>query len=926
MIFKDKKTPRWLKASSGRRMPFPLQVILLLPLTTGLPAALHFFTEANGTDPALALSRGLEALFSPERGGVFWASLALMNLVLFAYLKPIHRCWCGESSCGEQSEAQARLAVRRLDNLGPFIILLNLAAAQAAGLLRPDRPSAQDAFFGAPRFYAAVELAVTALMAGVFLWVNLEMLLFPARRNLMAVFPALKSKRRSLYAKVVLIVSASVLFMVLQVFSVSGNFFIQGFALRDLPGLHGLPEAEFLRGPQGGQAERLKGTLQVFYLRTGFFMVIVLQLLWSIKIMMVRPLGIIRGRLAALNAGADQAGREIQIIHNDEFAPVYREINALIRRQQRELDASQGQLDSITAAAADPIVVYDDAGVILRFNPAAERYFHTAAREAVGKRINELIRLPEPDSVFFDSGRGQEGLLRMNAADEEGREYAFEAHGNRMLLEGRTEYTVVLRDIRAQLELEEGLRAAKREAEAANRMKSEFLATMSHELRTPLNAILGFSQLLSVDKNLTGAQLDKISVINRSGEHLLSLINDILDISKIEAGKMELHESVFDLAQFVNDIEDMFELRCRKKGLSLYVETVGELPRYVEGDLGKLRQIVINLVGNAVKFTEEGGVSLTAGRDGELFRFSVTDSGRGIPQDEIDLILQPFAQSSLTDNEGGTGLGLAISSRFIAMLGGTLEIRSEVGKGSTFSFTAALRETEREPEAREEAAVPAAVKEGTGPILIVDDKETNRLVLKEMLEAVGFVTVEAENGAEAVERCAELKPAAVLMDIRMPVMDGYQAVGLIKGKAETAGIKVFALTASAFRHDEEKIRAAGFDGFLAKPFKREALFALLRDRTDIRLVYEETESDPAVAPPPDPGSLDYAALAGRLGRDALEDLARWALINDFAAVHAFAEALRGTEPELARLLERYSSAYDEEGLGALAENLRSAHG
>ena len=390
----------------------------------------------------------------------------------------------------------------------------------------------------------------------------------------------------------------------------------------------------------------------------------------------------------------------------------------------------------------------------------------------------------------------------------------------------------ILRDIRKQAEFEENLRRARTEAEDASRMKSEFLANMSHELRTPLNAILGFTQLLDDDQNLTAPQKERIRVIMRSGEHLLSLINDILDISKIEAGKMELHPSVFDLWEFQDELRDMFELRCRKKGLSLYFDKGESLPRYVRGDLGKLRQIMVNLLGNAVKFTDEGGVSVFAGlereqhgrergAEGGNVRFAVRDTGRGIPKDEQEAVLKPFIQASTTDHEGGTGLGLAISSRYVAMMGGTFSIESASGEGSVFSFSVPL-ETTTETPARNEADDSdirlAGGREVTA--LVVDDQVTNRLVLKEMLERVGFSVVEAENGEKAVARAVELRPAIVFMDIKMPVMDGYAAVALLKRDPRTSGAKVFALTASAFVNDEERIATSGFDGFLAKPFKQ----------------------------------------------------------------------------------------------------------
>jgi CheY-like chemotaxis protein len=285
----------------------------------------------------------------------------------------------------------------------------------------------------------------------------------------------------------------------------------------------------------------------------------------------------------------------------------------------------------------------------------------------------------------------------------------------------------------------------------------------------------------------------------------------------------------------------MFSLRCKKAGLTLYVELAGELPRAVRGDLGKLRQVMINLVGNAVKFTDEGGIGIIVGPDAGKVRFSVTDSGKGIPSGELELIMQPFTQAS-TRQRGRHRPRLAISSRYVQMMGGSLSVQSEFGKGSTFSFAIELPETDEPVPASGEAPVAIALKKGTEvTALIVDDKELNRLVLKEMLGGAGFATIEAENGKVAYELARERKPDLVFMDIKMPVMDGYESMRLIREDEATRGIPVFALTASAFVNDERKILESGFAGFLAKPFKRSALFQLIRDRTGVELEYETVQ-------------------------------------------------------------------------------------
>jgi CheY-like chemotaxis protein len=330
---------------------------------------------------------------------------------------------------------------------------------------------------------------------------------------------------------------------------------------------------------------------------------------------------------------------------------------------------------------------------------------------------------------------------------------------------------------------------------------------------------------------------------------------------------------------------------------------------------------MINLVGNAVKFTSEGGIGILAGMDGNRIRFAVTDSGKGIPKDELKAIMEPFIQSSVTDNEGGTGLGLAISSRYIRMMGGELEVESELGRGSTFSFAIELPETDEALPDSGTIPVAVAVKKGCEvTALVVDDKELNRLVLKEMLETAGFTAIEAENGKVAVERAKEFRPDIVFMDIKMPVMDGYAAVKALKENAETRDIPVFALTASAFTNDEDRILASGFDGFLAKPFKRADLFALIRDKSRVELEYETGETaQPEKAP--DPSRVDFARAALALGKEGRAELSGYVLINDFTAIKALARRIEDKVPDFAHLIAYHATSFNESAFEGILKSL-----
>ena len=384
------------------------------------------------------------------------------------------------------------------------------------------------------------------------------------------------------------------------------------------------------------------------------------------------------------------------------------------------------------------------------------------------------------------------------------------------------------------------------EAHQANQLKSEFLANMSHEIRTPMNAILGYAQLLQEDEELDPDQLHAIGAIERSGDHLLGLINDVLDISKIEAGREELHLENFDLSYLVEGLSTMFELRCRQQGLEWQV-TSGLPHLHVYGGENKLRQILINLLGNAAKFTDRGHIGLRVeSRDRNRFFFEAVDTGPGIPSERQQAIFDPFQQDEAGLQKGGTGLGLAISKRFVEMMGGTLGLDSEPGVGTRFFFELEL------PPGREEAK--AAKRDwswmrrrraGTGiRALVVDDSGPNRDVLAGMLKAVGAEVEVAENGLEALEQARRVRPDIVFMDIRMPVMDGVEARKRLVEEHGEGTLKIVAVTASVFEHQRQLYLEQGFDDFIDKPLRIERIYGSIAELLGI----EESAAKPEVEP------------------------------------------------------------------------------
>lgn len=415
-------------------------------------------------------------------------------------------------------------------------------------------------------------------------------------------------------------------------------------------------------------------------------------------------------------------------------------------------------------------------------------------------------------------------------------------------------------------------------AEAASQAKSQFLAKMSHELRTPLNAILGFTQLLNRDASLSQEQQEYLGIIMRSSEHLLALINDILEMSKIEAGRITLHENTFDLYRLLNTLEEMFQLKAQSKGLQLFVEQTPDVPRYVITDEGKLRQVLINLLGNAVKFTKSGQVVLRVQREhkehdighgeknkervrrnaskstvsmshaiicGTRLFFEVSDTGPGISPEDIDTLFEAFSQTSSGEKfVEGSGLGLAISRQFVQLLGGDIVVSSNLGQGATFTFDIpiALAPTDETETAQVRGRVIGLAPNQSGyRILVAEDNWANRQLLVKLLLGIGFQIKEAENGKEAVALWSSWEPHLILMDMRMPVMDGYEATKQIKSQVKGQATAIIALTAHAFSEQRNHVLAAGCDDFVSKPFREDVLWAKIAEHLGVSYIYQESE-------------------------------------------------------------------------------------
>jgi CheY-like chemotaxis protein len=387
---------------------------------------------------------------------------------------------------------------------------------------------------------------------------------------------------------------------------------------------------------------------------------------------------------------------------------------------------------------------------------------------------------------------------------------------------------------------------ARDQAQAANRTKSTFLANMSHELRTPLNAILGFSNLLRDGGGISGEQRKDLDIINRSGEHLLELITDVLDVAKIEAGRIVLENAPCDLRGLVRDVAEMMQGRAAEKNLQLLVDESAGFPRVARTDASRLRQILINLLGNAVKFTEQGTVTLRldglpdVSSDRVLLRFGVEDTGIGIAAENQVRIFEPFVQVGRQGNQKGTGLGLTIARQFVELMGGTIRLESAPGQGSRFRVEVPVERAEASEAMapHDDRARVVRIEPGQPEfrILVVEDEVENRLLMGRLLEDAGFRVRVAEDGAKGIAIFQSWRPHFIWMDRRMPGMDGLEAVRRIRELEDGQDVKIAAVTASILADQRNEMLAAGMDDFVRKPYRPADIFDCMARHLGVRYV------------------------------------------------------------------------------------------
>jgi signal transduction histidine kinase/CheY-like chemotaxis protein len=454
-------------------------------------------------------------------------------------------------------------------------------------------------------------------------------------------------------------------------------------------------------------------------------------------------------------------------------------------------------------------------------------------------------------------------------------------------------------------------RRAQEAAEAASRAKSVFLANMSHELRTPLNAILGFSRLLGADPTVSEAQRRTLGIIGRSGDHLLALINNVLDMARIESGKSAVERAPFDLGVAMRDVAELLRQRAEAKGLTLDLELAEGLPQAIVADEGKLRQVVLNLVGNAVKFTTKGGVKLAlatrASQEAERVTLviDVEDTGAGIAAADQQRIFEPFVQLEQRTEQQGTGLGLAITRQFVELMEGTIQVESEPGRGSRFRVELPVEPAADGLVAHAGGAEGRMSRLEPGQpqrrVLIVEDQPANALLLRGLLEQAGFHVQVARDGAKGVEAFRSWRPHFIWMDWRMPVMDGLEATRRIRALDGGRDVKIAALSASVFKEEREQVLASGADDFVAKPIQFNAIFDCMARQLGLRFVPLEGEAGPTLA-------LDQGALAA-VAPGLRTELADALVSLEADRIYGWIRRVGETDPVLASALAQMSSQF-----------------
>ncbi|TAK31304.1 MAG: PAS domain S-box protein [Chloroflexota bacterium] len=604
--------------------------------------------------------------------------------------------------------------------------------------------------------------------------------------------------------------------------------------------------------------------------------------------------------------------------------------------ERKQAEKEREQFFNFFQISPDIMVIAEPDGAFRKVNPAALELLGYAEAELVSRPFIDFVH-PDDKQLTLDEMAQQKRVgsslnFENRYVCKDGTSRWLSWRANYYANEGTTYATA--RDITDRKRAEEELakyrehleelvkvrtaqsEQSKQQAEAANQAKSLFLANMSHELRTPMNAILGFSGLMRSDPDATPGQRDNLDIISRSGEHLLDLIDKVLEMAKIEAGRMAAESAPCDMGAIIRDVTELMGERAREKGLELSLDEASTFPRFVTADAAKLRQILINLVGNAVKFTQQGHVTLrlssTPTDDPHLRRLviEVEDTGVGIAWEDQSRIFEPFVQVGTAGTQKGTGLGLAISRQYTELMDGAISVHSSPGAGSLFrvDLPVQLATESQVLKTQVDTGTVLALQPGQPAyrILIVEDQLDNQLLLRRLLEGVGFRVQAANNGAEGIELFRTWHPHFIWMDRRMPVMDGLEATRRIRALDGGRDVKIVSLTASVFYEQRDEVLAAGTDDLVRKPYHAEEIFDCLAEHLGVRYLREEPVTPLVEDPSMTLGPAVLAPLPTDLRRELQDALIRL----DTKRISGAIDLIASQDTALGALLARYAARLD----------------
>jgi signal transduction histidine kinase/DNA-binding response OmpR family regulator len=607
---------------------------------------------------------------------------------------------------------------------------------------------------------------------------------------------------------------------------------------------------------------------------------------------------------------------------NQSLTELNSHLEEKVQQRTAALQESEERLQRIVENMPVMLCAFDAQGLIISWNKECEKVTGFTALEAIKnpRGFNLLFNEATYHQPWLEELLGQDFLdVEFTLVTKENtiKTISWSNISTTITIPGWACWLIGM-DVTAHKQIEADLQQAKESAEVANQAKSAFLANMSHELRTPLNGILGYAQILQRDPNLTTKQREGVNIIQRSGDYLLTLINDILDLSKIEANKIELYPIDIDFNGFIQNIVELFTVRAEQKHIAFIYEPLSHLPTGIRADDKRLRQILINLLGNAIKFTERGGVTFKIGYHEDKIRFQIEDTGCGIATEDLTMIFKPFRQVGLPYHKSeGTGLGLSITERLVKMMGGEICVKSDLNQGSTFWFDLDLLVV---PVVKPKEAAELPIVSFVGQprkILIIDDKWENRSVVAHLLTPLGFQILEASNGQEGIEKAMIYQPDLIITDLVMPVMDGFEAVRRIKTIPSLASLPIIASSASVFESDQEKSLAVGCNAFLPKPFHADILLKLLQELLSLIWVYGQPEE-------PEP-TLDQVEENGLLlgpSKEHANTLLELAMMGDIQGILQALELLEKEDNKLVpfvRRMRQLAKNFEEEKICQLVQ-------